>query len=81
VAPAWSGALVNGVLCGTPAAAAGLCAGDVITALGGQTVTSPRSLSALISHYRPASQTALAWVSLDGRLRTAVVRLSTGPAG
>ena len=81
VAPAWSGALVGGVLCGTPAATAGLSAGDVITALGGQSVTSPRSLSALISHYRPGSRTALAWVSPDGRLHTAVVRLSAGPAG
>ncbi len=81
VAPAWSGALVGGVLCGTPAAAAGLSAGDVITALGGQSVTSPRSLSALISHYRPGSRTVLAWVSPDGRLHTAVVRLSAGPAG
>jgi len=81
VAPAWSGALVNGVLCGTPAVAAGLSAGDVITALGGQPVTSPRSLSTLISHYRPGRRTALAWVSPDGRLHTAVVRLSAGPAG
>jgi S1-C subfamily serine protease len=81
VAPAWSGALVNGVLCGTPAAAAGLSAGDVITALGGQPVTSPRSLGTLISHYRPGRRTALAWVSPDGRLHTAVVRLSAGPAG
>ena len=59
----------------------GLSAGDVITALGGQSVTSPRSLSALISHYRPGSRTVLAWVSPDGRLHTAVVRLSAGPAG
>jgi S1-C subfamily serine protease len=81
VAPAWSGALVDGVLCRTPAAAAGLSAGDVITALGGQPVSSPRSLSTLISHYRPGRRVALAWVSPDGRLHTALVRLSAGPAG
>jgi S1-C subfamily serine protease len=81
VAPAWSGALVNGVLCGTPAAAAGLSAGDVVTALGGQPVTSPRSLTALVGRYRPGSRAALAWVTPDGRLHTAVVRLSAGPAG
>ena len=44
-------------------------------------VTSPRSLSTLISHYRPGRRTALAWVSPDGRLHTAVVGLSAGPAG
>jgi len=81
VAPAWSGALVDGVLCGTPAAAAGLSAGDVITALGGQPVTSPRALTALIRHYRPGSRAALAWVAPDGRLHTTVVRLIAGPAG
>jgi len=81
IAPAWSGALVDGVLCGTPAAAAGLSGGDVITALGGQSVTSPRSLGTLISRYHPGSRAALAWVSPDGRLHTAVVRLSAGPAG
>jgi S1-C subfamily serine protease len=81
VAPAWSGATVNGVLCGTPAAAAGLSAGDVVTALGGQPVTSPRSLTALVGRYRPGSRVALAWVTPDGRLHTAVVRLSAGPAG
>jgi S1-C subfamily serine protease len=81
VAPAWSGALVDGVLCGTPAAAAGLSAGDVITALGGQPVTSPRALTALVRHYRPGIRAALAWVAPDGRLHTAVVRLIAGPAG
>jgi S1-C subfamily serine protease len=81
VAPAWSGALVDGVLCGTPAAAAGLSAGDVITALGGQPVTSPRALTALVRHYRPGRRAALAWVAPDGRLHTAVVRLIAGPAG
>jgi S1-C subfamily serine protease len=81
VAPAWSGALVDGVLCGTPAATAGLSAGDVITALGGQPVTSPRALTALVRHYRPGSRAALAWVAPDGRLHTTVVRLIAGPAG
>src|ERR1039457_4401987 len=36
IAPARSGALVDGVLCGTVAASAGLFAGDVITSIGGR---------------------------------------------
>jgi S1-C subfamily serine protease len=81
IAPVRYGALVDGVVCGTAAAMAGLFAGDVITSIGGQAVTSPGSLSALVSRYRPGSRAALAWVAPDGSLHTAVVTLTAGPAG
>jgi S1-C subfamily serine protease len=81
VAPARSGALVDGVLCGTPADMAGLSAGDVITALGGQAVTSPGALNAMVARYRPGSEATLAWVGADGKLHTGVITLNTGPAG
>jgi S1-C subfamily serine protease len=81
IAPAGTGALVNGVLCGTPAAQAGLFAGDVITSAGGHAVTSPRSLTAILGRFRPGSQIALAWVAPGGSLHTAVVTLAGGPAG
>jgi S1-C subfamily serine protease len=80
IAPAGTGALVDGVLCGTPAAQAGLFAGDVITSAGGHAVTSPRSLTAILSRCRPGSQVALAWVAPDGSLHTAAVTLAAGPA-
>jgi S1-C subfamily serine protease len=81
IAPAGTGALVDGVLCGTPAAQAGLFAGDVITSVGGHAVTSPRSLTAILGRCRPGSQVALAWVAPGGSLHTAVVTLAAGPAG
>ena len=81
IAPAGTGALVNGVVCGTPAAQAGLFAGDVITSADGYAVTSPRSLTAILGRFRPGSQVALAWIAPDGSLHTAVVRLAAGPAG
>jgi S1-C subfamily serine protease len=81
IAPARSGALVNGVLCGTAAAAAGISAGDVITALGGHAITSPGSLTALLGGYRPGASARLAWVSPDGAGHTAWVTLTAGPAG
>ncbi len=81
IAPARSGALVDGVLCGTVAASAGLFAGDVITSVGGRRVTTPGSLTALIDRYRPGSQAALAWVSPGGSVHTALVTLTAGPAG
>jgi len=81
IAPAETGALVDGVLCGTPAAQAGLFAGDVITSADGQAVTSPRSLTAILSRCRPGRQIALAWIAPGGSLHTAAVRLAAGPAG
>ena len=81
IAPAGTGALVNGVLCGTPAAQAGLFAGDVITSADGHAVTSPRSLTAILGRFRPGSQVALAWIAPGGSLHTAVVTLAAGPAG
>ena len=81
IAPAGTGALVDGVLCGTPADQAGLFAGDVITSVGGQPVTSPRSLTALVSRYHPGNRVALAWVAPGGSLHTAVLTFAAGPAG
>jgi len=80
IAPARSGALVDGVLCGTVAASAGLFAGDVITSIGGRAVTTPGSLTAIIGRYRPGSQAQLAWVSPGGSVHTALVTLTAGPA-
>ncbi len=81
VAPVRSGALVDGVLCGTVADQAGISAGDVITAFGGHDVTSPGSLTALLRRYHPGSMVPLAWTGPDGSPHTAVVTLAAGPAG
>ena len=81
VAPVRSGALVDGVLCGTVADQAGISAGDVITSFGGHDVTSPGSLTALLRRYHPGSMVPLAWTGPDGSPHTAVVTLAAGPAG
>jgi S1-C subfamily serine protease len=80
IAPARSGALVNGVLCGTVAASAGLLAGDVITSIDGRPVTTPDALTAILSRYRPGRDVSLAWVSPDGGVHTALLTLGPGPA-
>jgi S1-C subfamily serine protease len=80
IAPAASGALVDGVLCGTAAATAGIFAGDVITSIGGRPVTSPGSLTAIVDRYQAGSKAPLTWVSPGGSLHTAVVTLNAGPA-
>ena len=49
------GALVAGVNDGTPAARAGLKAGDIITALGGSPIKSPRDLSRMVADLSPGT--------------------------
>ena len=81
IAPVKEGALVDGVLCGTPAADAGLVAGDVITGLGGHAVNSADSLTSILNRDRPDARSMLTWVTLDGVQHSVPVTLGTGPAG
>ncbi len=80
VAPARWGALVDGVLCGTGAAAAGITAGDVITSAAGHFVSSPDALTAIVSACRPGAVVQVSWVSTAGIARTSLIRLVTAPA-
>jgi len=80
VAPAGSGALVDGVLCGTAASGAGLVSGDVITAINGQAVTSPTSLTVMMSASRPGSRVKLSWETIGGQKKTTLVTLTAAPA-
>jgi len=81
VAPVRSGALVGGVLCGTPADQAGISTGDVITSVAGEPVSSPGSLTALLRRYHPGSVVPLDWTGPDGSPHAAAVTLAAGPAG
>ena len=81
VAPVRSGALVDGVLGGTPADQAGISTGDVITSVAGQRVSSPGSLTGLLGRYQPGSVVSLDWTAVDGSLHTTLVTLAAGPAG
>ena len=80
IAPASSGALVDGVLCGTAAAAAGIVSGDVITAVNGEAITTPGSLTAMMSGSRPGSKVTLRWETPSGQQQTATLALSAAPA-
>lgn len=62
------GALVADVKSDGPAAAAGVLAGDVITAFGGQPVASPRSLSRAVADMPPNSrETITVWRRGDSK--------------
>ena len=80
VAPVDSGALVDGVLCGTAADAAGLAAGDVIITVDGRAVSSPDALTAIVNARRPGSMVEVTWVSPADATRTSRVRLDSAPA-
>jgi S1-C subfamily serine protease len=74
-----SGAAVAGVESGTPAASAGLAAGDTIVSVDGHAVTSPSDLTALISPHHPGDTIKVGWVDQSGASHSATVKLATGP--
>lgn len=80
IAPARSGALVAGVLCGTGAAAAGITAGDVIVAVAGHKVPSPDALAAIVSGCHPGALVSVIWVATSGARRTSMILIDPAPA-
>jgi S1-C subfamily serine protease len=75
-----SGATLARAVPGGPAAVAGLSSGDTITAIDGQTVDKPATLTSLILRYHPGDKVTLAWSDSAGHTHTTAVTLGTGPA-
>jgi len=75
-----AGAVVAGVYEDTPAAEAGLTAGDTITRIGSTQITDGTGLSAAISEHKPGDTVSLSWTDADGQTHTAEVTLTEGPA-
>ena len=73
-------ATISGVVDGSPAAAAGLQAGDTITAVGGTTVDSADALSAALAERNPGDQVRVTWVDGSSTSHTATITLVAGPA-
>ncbi|MHB1527594.1 MAG: S1C family serine protease [Candidatus Dormibacteria bacterium] len=78
--PVSSGALVVRVVPGTPAAGAGLVAGDVITTFGGQGISTVAALSAAISADHVGQSVSVGWVGPSGSSHSASITLVAGPA-
>ena len=78
--PAGSGAAVAGVLPSSPAANAGLQAGDVIVSVNGHRVTSPEGLQAALEPHHPGDRITVGWTDQQGQAQSGTLTLITGPA-
>jgi S1-C subfamily serine protease len=74
-----SGAEIESIMSGSPASQAGLAEGDTITSLGGQSVSSPDSLTTIIENEKPGVSVPLVYVDPWGARETVTVRLASGP--
>ena len=74
-----NGATVEDVTGGSPAAKAGIKAGDTITAIDGSPVTSSESLGTLIKAHGAGDQVTVIWNDSSGSQHTARVTLVAGP--
>jgi len=79
IAPVSSGTLIDGTICGSPAAAAGMTGGAVITAVNGQAVGSPDDFASTMTRFRPGDTISVTWVSPSGQRTTSNLHLTAGP--
>ena len=75
-----TGAYVSGVTQGGPAAAAGLQAGDTITAIDGQATTSFSQLHSQIAAHKPGDRVTVSYVDQSGASHSAEVTLGGLPS-
>jgi S1-C subfamily serine protease len=73
------GAMVDTVMPGSPAAAAGLAPGDLITSLAGGAVRSAAGLHRRLERLHPGDTVAVRWLDPLGMTHAAIVRLGSGP--
>jgi S1-C subfamily serine protease len=74
-----SGATIVNVMSGSPAANAGLTAGDTIVAVAGHDVTSATSLSDVMLQQIPGSTVTVRYLDPNGATHSVPVHLATGP--
>ncbi len=77
--PGAGGALIAGVEPDSPAARAGLRAGDVITAINGQTVGNPRDLAVDVAGVKPGEQAKID-VLQDGQAKSVTATVASLPS-
>jgi len=74
-----SGVQLAGAASGTPAASAGLSEGDVVTSLGGQSVSTGSDIQKILVGHHPGDKISIGWTDASGQSHTATVTLASGP--
>ena len=74
------GAIVLGVEPNTPASAAGMASGDVVTGVDSTNVTTGSALTTILGAHHPGDKVTVHWTDRSGQARSASVTLATGPA-
>ncbi len=74
-----SGVALAGAASGTPAATAGLGEGDVVTSLGGQSVSTGTDIQNILVGHHPGDTISIGWTDASGQSHTATVTLASGP--
>ena len=74
-----TGAAITTVMPGSPAEAAGLVAGDLITSVGGHMISSPDELSAIVMTQKPGASISAVYLDQGGTTQSADVTLASGP--
>jgi S1-C subfamily serine protease len=74
-----AGAVVEGVSSGSPAAQAGLAAGDVITAIGSTTVNSVDDLTSALANHQPGDHVQVSWTDSNGQQHSTTITLAASP--
>jgi S1-C subfamily serine protease len=73
-----AGALVSGVADDSPAAQAGIEAGDVIFSIGDRTITSTADLQTAMNQYHPGDKAEVGWSDSSGTSHHATVKFIEG---
>lgn len=74
-----SGVIIQDVLRGGPAEAAGLVPGDILTVIDGASLDSARTLTLVLDRHYPGDVIDLTWIDRSGRERTGKATLAAGP--
>jgi S1-C subfamily serine protease len=75
-----SGAYLQNVEQGSPAANAGLVQGETITSLGGTSVSSFEDIQRVLVKYHPGDSIQITYLDQNGQSHTTTATLATGPA-